>query len=336
MEPDEGVRQFFLRAGLGQPGEPVQWTPLAGGVSSDIWRVKTPAREICIKRALPKLKVAANWEAPVSRNAFEWDWLQFAAKHVPQAVPEPLAHDPVEGLFAMAFLPAEDYPLWKAQLLAGRVQATTAASVGSILAKLHSASAADPSTRSRFDTTDNFYALRLEPYLMETGRKHPELAPHLSALVETTAATRHALVHGDVSPKNILVGPDSPVLLDAECAWFGDPAFDLAFCLNHLLLKCLVRPAQRGPLLNAFHALRASYLASVDWELATNVEARAAALLPALLLARVDGKSPVEYLTSERAKDLVRACAVPLVRQPAAALETVRAAWQAILESQPL
>ncbi len=325
--PDAALQDFFLRTGLGKPGEPAQWTPLAGGVSSDIWRVLTPRHDICIKRALPQLKVQADWHAPISRNASEWEWLRFVASHVPAAVPEPLAHDAQAGLFAMRFLPAHDYPVWKTQLLEGRISLATAASVGATLAIIHGASTADASLPGRFDTTDNFYALRLEPYLVETGRKHPALAGKLDSLIQTTLASRLALVHGDVSPKNILVGPSSPVLLDAECAWYGDPAFDLAFCLNHLLLKGRVRPRQRDEYLAAFAALRGHYLARVQWEPASGLEARTAALLPALLLARVDGKSPVEYLQDDRDKDLVRACAIPLIESPPATLDAVVARW---------
>ncbi len=134
-------------------------------------------------------------------------------------------------------------------------------------------------------------------------------------------------MHGDVSPKNILVGPEGPVFLDAECAWFGDPAFDLAFCLNHLLLKCLWTPRARAGFLRCFEALAASYLAGVAWEPAAEVEARTARLLPGLLLGRVDGKSPVEYLTGEADKNKVREVARALLATPVARLGEVRAAW---------
>ena len=98
----------------------------------------------------------------------------------------------------------------------------------------------DPAVAAEFPTDDIFRALRLDAYLLAAGRKRPEAAKALEAIVERTAATRLALVHGDVSPKNILLGAEGPVFLDAETAWWGDPAFDLAFCLNHLLLKRLL------------------------------------------------------------------------------------------------
>ena len=326
--PDPRLGEFLREQGLLQAGEGARFTPLAGGVSSDIWRVELPdGRTICIKRALPKLKVAAEWHAPVSRNASEWAWIGFAARHAPAAVPRPLAHDPVAGLFAMEYLSPRDHPVWKQQLLDGHVDPATAAAVGRVLATLHLASSRDAAVERSFDTGANFHALRLEPYLLATAGVHPALAPALEALVERTARTRLALVHGDVSPKNILVGPHGPVFLDAECAWYGDPAFDVAFCLNHLLLKCLARPDKRESLRRSFEAFVDAYFAQAGFEPRIALESRAASLLPGLLLARVDGKSPVEYLRAERDREVVRQAAAPMVLRPPAVLAEVLGRW---------
>jgi aminoglycoside phosphotransferase (APT) family kinase protein len=154
------------------------------------------------------------------------------------------------------------------------------------------------------------------------------MAPALLHLSRRTAATRLALVHGDVSPKNILVGPDGPVFLDAECAWWGDPAFDLAFVLNHLLLKCLWTPTSRDGFLACCAALARTYLDGVTWEPAAALEARAAALLPGLFLARIDGKSPVEYVTDETGRNRVRRVARALLAAPPAVLDDVAEAWR--------
>src|SRR6516162_10852304 len=115
----------------------------------------------------------------------------------------------------------------------------TAAEVGRRLVRIHSKFARSPAAAAEFATDAIFHAIRLEPYLLATAQAHPDRAAALEKLAETTMRTKLTLVHGDVSPKNILVGPQGPVFIDAECAWFGDPAFDLAFCLNHMLLKCL-------------------------------------------------------------------------------------------------
>src|SRR6185437_15355248 len=125
------------------------------------------------------------------------------------------------------------YPVWKTRLREGDADPVTAAAVGDLLALVHRRTAGDRRIAQRFATDASFLSMRLEPYLLATARVHPDLAPALEQLARTTAETRLALVHGDVSPKNILIGPHGPVFLDAECAWYGDPAFDLAFCLNH-------------------------------------------------------------------------------------------------------
>ena len=133
-------------------------------------------------------------------------------------------------------------------------------------------------------------------------------------------------MHGDISPKNILVGPLGPVFLDAECAWFGDPAFDLAFVATHLLLKPLWRPEHAERYAASLESLTSAYLGQVDWESWAWLLARAAALLPALLLARVDGKSPVEYLDPE-GRDFVRAMAPPMIVSAPATISEVAINW---------
>ena len=316
----------FLRAnGLAAADEAPAAVALTGGVSSDIWKVSLRSGPVCVKRALPRLRVAQVWEAPVERNRYEWRWMQVAARIVPGCAPHVLAQDAAQGLFAMEFLDGERHPLWKNELRTGRADVAFARQVGASLGRIHAATAGDAAIAREFATDAGFHAIRLEPYLLATARAHPDLGARLEALAARTAATRTALVHGDVSPKNILAGPQGPVFLDAECAWYGDPAFDLAFCLNHLLLKCLWVPEAAARFLACFDALAAAYFGNHAPEA---LEARAASLLPGLLLARVDGKSPVEYVTAEVQKARVRRVARALIQAPPARLAAVRDAWQ--------
>jgi 5-methylthioribose kinase len=332
IEIDPDLAAFAAQQGLVRAGEAAVWTPLAGGVSSDIWRLDAGGRTVCVKRALAKLKVKDDWTAPVGRNLYEWRWFETAGSVLPDAVPRLIACDPAHGVFAMEFLPAQDYPLWKAELLAGRADVAFAAEVGERLGRIHAATALSVAMAERFATDTTFFDLRLDAYLLATARRRPRVAAALQALAKRTAETRLALVHGDVSPKNILMGPRGPVFLDAETAWYGDPAFDVAFCLNHLLLKCLAVPAARADLLASFAAVSRAYLAKVAWEPAAVLEARAAGLLPGLMLARVDGKSPVEYVTRDADKDLIRTVAEGLLLAPPERLGDVSAAWAASLE----
>ena len=331
LQPARRLRDFLIDQGLAQPGDRVTWTALTGGVSSDIWRVDLPDRSLCIKCALPQLKVAQQWTAPIERNAYEWEWIRFAAGHCPDNVPAPVASDAAEGIFAMAFLDPQRYPVWKQRLLDGRAESSTAAQVGAITAHLHAASADRPDIAARFATDAIFHAIRLEPYLLATAVRHPDLGPALRALVERTATTRRALVHGDVSPKNILLGPRGPVFLDAECAWYGDPAFDAAFCLNHFLLKCVARREATPGYLACYDAFAEAYLDGVTWEPRAEIEARISSLLPALFLARVDGKSPVEYIAAEPDKHSVRETARPLIARPPARVAEISTRWKGAL-----
>ena len=321
------IHSVLARAGLIGAGAAPRMDALTGGVSSDIWRIDLAKGPVCVKRALARLKVAQVWEAPVERNRYEAAWMRFANQAAPGAAPALIAEDPAAGALVMEFLDPARHKLWKSELRDGRPDPAFAAAVGARLATIHAASAGRADVAAMFPTDDIFYAIRLEPYLVATGRAHPDLAAAFDTLVKRTAATKRALVHGDVSPKNILVGPRGPVFLDAECAWYGDPAFDLAFCLNHMLLKCLWTPAASAGFLASFDALANAYLSGVRWEPRDEIEARAASLLPGLFLARVDGKSPAEYLTDEASKQRVRRVARPLIASPPRRLAEVRAAW---------
>ena len=319
----EALDRMRLLSGAVPAGE-----PLAGGVSSDIWRIDLPGGPICIKRALSRLRVSAVWQAPVERNLYEARWMRVAGQAVAHATPALLGQDEASGTLAMAYLPADRYPLWKTLLRDGVVDIGFAASVAHTLGRIHEATAANPSLAREFPTDGIFHDIRLEPYLTYTGTRHPDLAERLRSVLETTQRNKHALVHGDVSPKNILCGPDGPVFLDAECAWWGDPAFDLAFCLNHLMLKCLWVPQSRTALLESFYAMTAAYLPLVAWEPRSHLEARTAHLLPALFLARVDGKSPVEYITHDADRDRVRKVARQLLANPPERLADVVRVWK--------
>lgn len=303
-------------------------TPLTGGVSSLIVKVDGPARTFCVKCALPKLKVAAHWTAPVGRNGAEVAWLRAAGAIVPGAVPTILAVDAEGHAFAMDFVDPATHPVRKNQLRDGVIDVAVAAEVGRRLAKIHSGTAHRLELARDFANDSTFFDIRLDPYLGEIGRVHPDVRAQTDALIERTQRTRVALMHGDVSPKNILVGANGPVFLDAECACYGDPAFDVAFCLNHLLLKCVWRPPHAHRYLACFDALARAYFAHVDWEPADAVAARAGSLLPALLLARVDGKSPVEYLHDEAERAVVRRFAKAVLLGPGMRPGDIRRKWQ--------
>ncbi|HEX4292699.1 MAG TPA: aminoglycoside phosphotransferase family protein [Rhizomicrobium sp.] len=313
----DDIAQALAGMGLIAPGEDVRVTALSGGVSCDVYRVDVAGRApFVVKQALPKLRVAAEWRAPPERAATEVAWLKLVAGIEPKWVPQILGADRARHLFAMSYFPAETYPVWKAELAAGRVDVAFAAKTGAALARIHAATAGRADVAAAFANDAQFAALRLEPYLLFTAERHPFAAQAIKDEVARIAATRIALMQGDISPKNILCGPEGPVFLDAETACTGDPAFDLAFCLNHFLLKSVWHSQWTDAYAASFRAMAEAYLAGVTWEKPEAIARRTARLLPMLLLARVDGKSPVEYLTDEGDRAFVRAAALQMIVEP--------------------
>jgi 5-methylthioribose kinase len=327
MTAQQEIAKSLVAKGLAQESAGLVFTPLTGGVSSDIWCVTGGRIPLCVKRARGQLAVEAKWEVPVDRNHFEAEFMRVTGKEVLGFAPDLLAEDEAQGFIVLPYLDPSEWQLWKPQLLAGQVDLDVARAVGTHLGRLARVTRNRPELLRQFDTTELFHALRLDPYLLECARKHPDLAPALTALSEDTASRREALVHGDVSPKNILVShTSSAVVLDAECAWYGDPAFDLAFVLNHLVLKSVHRPSAAPALRAAMRALLQARAAADAPEHAEAVQRRAAALLPALLLARVDGKSPVEYLVDPDTKAAIRTVARQFLRDPTAHPDDIAAA----------
>lgn len=298
---------------------------LTGGVSSDVHRMAWPGGSLVAKQALSRLRVAADWEAPPRRSANEVRWLRTAAAIAPAAVPAVLAEDPAAHMFAMEDLTGA--PVWKAELAAGRCDPAFAAQVGAVAAAIHSGTACRPEVEAAFRDDSLFRALRVEPYLGAAAAANQDVSEVLATLSDALLATRCTLVHGDLSPKNLLVTAHGPVILDAETAWWGDPAFDLAFATTHLLLKARWHPEHAAEYAACRTALADAYLDGVDWEAPGDVDRRAAGLVPALLLARVDGKSPVEYLDGA-ARDATRTFALhALLEEAFPSTGSVAQAW---------
>jgi aminoglycoside phosphotransferase (APT) family kinase protein len=295
---------------------------MTGGVASDIARVTVGGRDYAVKFALARLRVAAEWLAPVHRSRAEYAWLRVAGGVAPEAVPVLHGFDDALGGFAMEHL--RDGRQWKAALLAGGDAGPVAVAVADVIGRNHAAGAGPGFDRGPFRNAADFHALRVEPYLLHTATRHEAVAGRLRDLAGSLDRAEVTLVHGDVSPKNILVREGGPVILDAECATMGDPAFDVAFCLNHLILKSVHLPESRVALRQAVLAFWGAYVGHVGWEAPAAVEARVAALAPALMLARVDGKSPVEYLTPAGQAE-VRARALALLGAPVTGLAALLA-----------
>jgi len=307
--------------------------PLTGGVSSDVFLVEDGGRQFVVKQALPKLKVQDLWQADISRNRTEFEYLNYVGRILPEAVPKVFAAG--DGYFTMEYL-GEGFVNWKQMLLAGECNADHAAQAGRTLGIIHRISSGNAEAARIFDTTENFHQLRTDPYLVTTGQRHPELREFFERETVRLESTRECLVHGDYSPKNMLIGDGRQVVLDCEVAWYGDPAFDLGFLLNHLLLKSLHHaPREVGLGRLVEQAMGAYYL---ERRLPENkqieFDRRTAGLLPLLLLARIDGKSPAEYLRGEQRKDFVRRFVPVILPVPELSLAELSRRWFAAIAEQ--
>lgn len=275
----------------GVPAGAVAAWELTGGVSNSVYRVRVAGQaDVILKQSLAKLRVKEDWFSDRARIFKEIDALKGLYPIAPAgALPQVLFEDRGNYLFAMSAAD-ENAPTWKEELLAGRVDTGLAAQA----AELHATFFEAISLRERFDDLELFEQLRLEPYYRFTAGRHPDLARYFDRAIERCREERLGLTHGDWSPKNFLVNPGGRLFsIDYEVTHWGDPGFDTAFLLNHLLLKGWHRSRDRA--LYAGAALtywnRLSELVSQDW-----LEAATLCHLGCLHLARVDGKSPAEYL----------------------------------------
>jgi 5-methylthioribose kinase len=291
---------------------------LAGGVSNIVLRVDVAGRDpLVIKQCRERLRVAMEWHARLDRIWAERATLDVLTDILPAGlVPRVLFEDRDDYLFAMSCAP-EDSVTWKSRLMAGETNPTIAADLGRALALIHERGRNHPTLQGTLADTSLFEELRVDPYYRTTAQAHADLAPRIDALIGAMELPRYhrTLVLGDFSPKNILVHSDGLMLLDFECGHAGDPAFDLGFFLSHLLLKTIHRARIEPGQVEAYTSLVHSF-----WEAYRNQqrnegrvdherEARGVWHAGACVLARVDGKSPVEYLNEpqrERARGLGR------------------------------
>jgi 5-methylthioribose kinase len=306
-------------------GEPCTARELGGGVSNTVLLVETGSSRFVVKQALPKLRVEQDWFCERDRIFREAEALRMLAPMLPpDAVPAVLLEDRENFAFRMTAAPPYA-DTWKAKLLRGDVDLATAEATGCMLGRMIRGTWRSASFGERFGDRTVFDQLRLDPYYRTVAKRHPDLAPAVDALIETTLSRQHCLVHGDWSPKNFLVSDQELMAIDFEVAHFGDPSFDAAFMLNHLLLKSFFRPEFRQQYCVAarrFWNTLETYTRPLagDW-----FEPATLQHLGGLLLARIDGKSPAEYITDPDLKQRIRAYARTLItNSPAAVAEVFR------------
>jgi aminoglycoside phosphotransferase (APT) family kinase protein len=320
-QPDDLIA-YLRRTGRIGCGEQVRVSILRGGVSN---RTVAVARETgdawVLKQALEKLRVPVDWfSSPerIHREALGLEWLARIAP--PGSITPLLFEDSEQHLLAMRAVP-QPHENWKAMLLSGRIQLDHFRQFATLLGTIHrEAYRRRADLEEVFAERSFFESLRLEPYYAYAARQAPDAAGFLDTLIRDTLACRITLVHGDYSPKNILIYKDRLVLLDHEVIHFGDPAFDLGFSLTHFLSKAHHLPALRREFTEAaleYWRVYAETLGTLPW--AADLEPRAVRHTLGCLLARVAGRSPLEYLDANE-RDRQRQAVLSIMPVPPATI----------------
>jgi 5-methylthioribose kinase len=305
----------------GMPAGGARFDELGGGVSNKVIRVEAAAFRAVLKQSLAKLRVEQEWIADrgrIFREAAAMRWVEGRLRG--GQAPRLLWEDRENFAIAMESAPS-GAEMWKNRLFGEEFDPGCARAAGRMLGSLIAASWNDPEARRIFGDRTVFWQLRIDPYYRFTADIVPECADYFHDLIERTGARKVSLVHGDWSPKNLLVSSEGVWAIDWEVIHFGDPSFDAGFLLNHLLLKSIAMPQHRADLTH----LAEVFIAALGKELPAGAEWIEAALfehLPALLLARVDGKSPAEYLDAGM-RDRARSIAKGLMREPTAVVKEV-------------
>jgi 5-methylthioribose kinase len=323
------VEYLRSRGHLAQ-GESATARELSGGVSNMvIYVARSGGDDLVLKQAREQLNVAEPWYCSVERIWREVDVLRICARLIESRTaksplkletPRLLFTDRENLLYAMSAAPV-DHVVWKHELLSGVARQDVARSCGTLLGTLHSKSWHDVALAEQLDDRQFFEDLRLDPYYRQICRVHESLAPHIERLIEAVCRERHCLVHGDFSPKNLLIHGDRLMLIDFEVGHYGDPAFDLGFFLSHLALKAYYLAPRDGAFFDLIDSFWSDYC-----------EAMASVVTPADLdaliqrgilnfagcaLARLDGKSKIDYLDDPARRDAMRElCRSILTSQP--------------------
>ena len=300
------------RLGIAPTGARVSAHALSGGISNVVLAAAWDGGRAVLKQSLPELRVATVWRFDRARIVNERRCMDYLGRILPSgSVPEVLAHDDDAFLFVMSCAP-DGGVNWKEALLRGELDLATAARAGALLGTIHSRSAADAVVARTFADLTPLLQGRVDPYHRTAAAANPDVAPLIETEVERLLATRRCLVLGDWSPKNLLVYPDRVLALDFEVAHFGDPSFDVAFLLAHFVLKGVRRPGDAASLRAAARAFLADYFAAAG-DISPR-DAHVVAELGCILLARVDGKSRIEYLPAEEQRAHVRSLAYDVLR----------------------
>lgn len=294
----------YLRRQAWIGAEPARAETLSGGVSNQVLRVTTPERRFVLKQSRPQLRTRDAWFSDLERIYREQEVMQALHPYLPSVVPEVLFVDRANYIYAMSHAPLEA-EVWKTHLLAGKIDLDMGAKIGSVLGRIHQVAAEHAQAFEAFRDHNVYVQLRVDPFYRRVQERRPEVAAAIEPIVRDMLTLKESLCHGDYTPKNMLVHGGEFTLVDYETAHLGDPTMDLGLFLAHLTLKAVRAPDRRMEWVALMRGFWQAYCREVRFRPHAELERRGVKHCGVCLLARVDGTSPVDYLT-EPGRETVR------------------------------
>ncbi|MCH8830535.1 MAG: phosphotransferase [Planctomycetes bacterium] len=330
----ENVGGYLQRQRWISAAASVRVVPLAGGVSNTVMRISpSDGDDFVIKQSQKKLRTKVAWFSQRERIFREADMMAVLAGILPAGgVPLVLFEDRANYILVMEAVDAE-HTVWKEMLLTGTIDSRVAATAAEFLATVHRRTGNQADLAKRFGDRTIFHELRVDPFYRSLVAARPSLREPIQRLMDEMAESSLSLVLADFSPKNILVTKTGITLVDFETGHFGDPAFDLGFFLSHLLLKAVFFGRHCRSILDLADLFWRRYIEGlrvrdeIRHESSANesdgpagsdrcvveifggesgLSRRTVEHLAGCLLARIDGKSPVDYLQNESQRNTVR------------------------------
>ena len=299
----------------------IDYKKIEGGVSSEVYKVRTSKKSYCVKRSLAKLLVKKDWFVDTKRLKFEYFWLKHCKKIIPNSIPKIIKYDHKKKILIIEFFNDTKYFTLKSLLLSKKINIKLINKISRSLFKIHKKSRGSKIKNKYKGNDKNFFDLRLDAYFNEVKRVHPKLIKKVNKIILDYRKNSSTLIHGDFSPKNILTNNKVIKFIDAETCNYGDPVFDLVFFTNHLLIKSIFIPSKKKLFLESYKNFFDTYIKLLDWENRKNFCQRCINMIPIMLIARVDGKSPVEYIKDKSTKNNIRKLSFRLIEENIESME---------------
>lgn len=294
------VVEYLTSKNVIQKNDNPQVEVLTGGVSNVVIAITTANQKLVLKQALAELAVSEKWEADQRRAIVEANAIELFNKLTPNQVPKLIFLDPDRFILVLERVPVGS-TVWKSDLLAGVINPDIGLKLGATLASWHNYGEKSAEAKLKFMEDSLFEQLRIDPFYRFVATKNPQIEVPIRKLINELEGDKTTVVHGDFSPKNIMVATNDDIyILDFEVTHVGNPVFDLAFLTAHLLCKFFRTDDRLHAKLLANTAI--SFLK--EYQTLRRISPSVTRHAALIALARVEGKSPVNYLSTDAQQKL--------------------------------